>query len=975
MGFLSGPTALFLFMFHIDMIHSRYIVLRNSGTNTMRIIDQHHVEINGHHIPLRHTPIGSPPSQPTTFIERPHQYALINELVGAHHHITIHGMPGCGKTTLAQQYAHGNALPGGVLWVTVGPNFSSITSYTTLVDWMLSALDVERLPVGYEVQSNHLQAILALMQPCLVVFDDVHHSRDIDNLRAALPHHARVIITTRQQQVVNDLGMHTIEIHQFEPAQALALMASALEQPLNRIEEWEWCHDLAAAVAFHPLAIRLVTRYLRQHSTQPHDWAHVAERIIHELPIDPWQELLNNDTVSAGIQPLLARSFAVLSPMERQILYSIAVCAPASDISVTFMAHLWDLDADQMRRALKKLIDLSLIEPGYAYDSWRQHIVLRTYTLLQMALHNAHVAIQLTVIQRTTTWINHHIQQYSFQQMHDDYRHMEYLFGQALVHHPANAVEIAYGMSHYHDAMGNYREQLSWSTHLLHHIEHHEYTDLLVDTYMLAAMDLFEMGIHTGEQRVRYFQQGYDLFQRANQLQAKTNPRTNDPEIANRFGIALQEYATLPDVDRLQILDDAVDLYAHIRHLPGINTPLYVSICQNYANTLAARAKHLHPNGSRDFEAAIAACDEGLQWLPQTTTSYHFIGLHMTKSSIYSDYAEIAVDRQTELLTAALQSSSDALHYLDEHDDPQRYAQFMMNRANLCTSFIDILDVDHHKYLNLAYECINEALKYRTVERVPLEYSWTKHNQAYLLRHLATLEGVDRHTMLREAIKASHEALRFRIKESVPEHFMRTAYQQAEIYRDLADISAPALRIEMLQQGLAACDAAIEVAVQYPSHWRAAISDLKSSLLYRLAPMTPESADSLLTAARTANNVGLEVYAPTDHVDLAEVWLNRMHIEYIAYQYAINAPIAFENLQLAAKTALKHTTQGSIQAPLLAQIYIDIASLLLALPVAQPQRQHALVLAQNGLDLAKRLHHSPLQLKAHQAILQATKPA
>jgi RecA/RadA recombinase len=938
----------------------------------MRIINQHHIELDGEYIALRTEPLGTPPPIIGKPVDRPHEYALIGDLILTHNQVVVYGMPGCGKTTLAQQYAHNQSRPGGVLWVTVGPNFSAITSYTTMIDWMLAALDTERLPVGYEVESSHLQAVLALMPPCLVVFDDVHHMHDIDDLRASLPHHAHVIITTRHQHIVNELGSHTIQVRQFDTVQALALIASVLEQPIHLIDQWEWCHNLAAAVAFHPLAIRLVTRYLRQQSAHPRDWHGLAERIIHELPIDPWQELLENDTVSQGIQPLLARSFAVLSPMERQILYSIAACAPVSDISIALIAHVWNLDPTQMRRAMQKLIDLSLIEPGYHIDSWRQHIVLRTYTLLQMAIHNAHDVMLQTVIQRTTNWLSTHIEAYSLHELHDDYRHIEYLFGQALMYDPANAVAIAYSMSRYHSATGNYREQLKWSSQLLQYVERNNYTHLRVDAHMLAAMDLFEMGIHTGEHRVEFYQQGYALFQHVNQLRAQVDPQIIDPQIANNFGIALQEYATLPNVDRLQILDDAVALYAHIRHAPGIETALYVNICQNYANTLAARAEHLHPNGAYDFEAAIAACDEGLQWLPQTATSHYFIGLHMTKSSIYQRYSDIAVDRKAELLIAAYEASSDALHHLNETDDPQRYAKFMMNRANTCAAFVDVPNVNHHKYLNQALECIHEALKYRTAERVPLEYSWTKHNQAHLLRCLATLDEVNRHALLREALDANREALRFRTKESVPEHFMRTQYQEAEICLDLADISQPNQRITLLHHGIAACDQLLEVSVQYPDFWRAAASDKKSSLLYRLADVVPESTAILIDHARAANDVALSIYAPTDHEDLAEVWLNRMHIEYIAYQHGIDAPTALKNLQYAAQTTLGHTKHAAIRMPLLAQIHVDIAALLLALPYTQHQYQHAREMAQTGLTIAQSLHHSPLQLKAQHVIVQAS---
>lgn len=936
----------------------------------MRIIDQHHIELDGEQIALLTEPLGTPPLITDIPVDRPQQTALIHDLLNTHNHVVIYGMPGCGKTTLVQHYAHNLSRPGGVLWVTVGPNFSSITSYTTMVDWMLAALDTERLPVGYEVQSSHLQAVLALMPPCLVVFDDVHHTHDIEDLRASLPHHAHVIITTRHQHIVNELNTHTIPIHHFDSVQALALMATVLEQPIQQVEQWEWCHNLAAAVAFHPLAIRLVTRYLRQQSANPRDWHGLAERIIHELPIDPWQELLENDTVSQGIQPLLARSFAVLSPMERQILYSIAACAPVSDISIAFIAHIWNLDTSQMRRAMQKLIDLSLIEPGYSIDSWRQHIVLRTYTLLQMAIHNAHDAILQTVIQQSVAWTRKHINHYSFSQMHDDYRHIEYLFGQALMYDPANAVSIAFCMGQYHDAVGKYYEQLSWSTQLLNYVEQYKYTDLFVATYTLAAMDLFAIGIHTGENRVTFFQKGYELFKHANQYQSQQDPSTIDPHLANKFGIALQEYATLPNVNSLQILDDAVALYAHIHNIPGIPPGLYASICQNYANTLAARAEYL-PNNLHDIEAAIEACDEGIRWLPQTDKSYHFIGLHMTKSSIYQRYSDIAVDRKAELLAAAYQSSSDALHYLDEHDDPQRYAQFMMNRANLCSSFIDVPNVDHHKYLNKALECIEEALKYRTASRVPLEYSWTKHNQAHLLRCLATIDETDRHAILQNALDANHEALRFRTKESVPEHFMRTQYQHAEICRDLADSCSPEQRVTLLNHGLVACDKVLEVCVNYPNYWRAAISDIKSSLLYRLATLLNHQTVALISDARINNDIALSIYAPTDHEDLAEVWLNRMHIEYTAYQHGIDTSTTLKNVHHAIETTLNHTTKSAIREPLLAKIYVEIATILLELKPTLDQSQQALELAQKGLAKAQSLNHCSLQLQANQAMLRA----
>lgn len=936
----------------------------------MRIIDQHHIQIHDQRIAVHTRLHATPPPLMSTPIDRANLNLLIGELLGTHGQIVIYGMPGCGKSTAVQQYAHHQTLPGGVLWVHVGANFSAITSYSTMVDWMLSALDIERLPVGYEVNSSHLQAVLALLPPCLVVFDDVHNQHDIDELRASVPAHAQVLVTTRHQHVVNDLGWPTVQVPPFEPVQALALLAFMLECPADLIHDWQWCHDLVAAVAFHPLAIRLIGRYLRQQSTQPHDWQTLADRIIHELPIDPWQELLENDAVSTGIQPLLARSFAVLTPMERQILYSIALCAPAHDISMPFLAHLWDVTPERMQHTMRKLIALSLVEPGYMMESWRQHILLRTYTLLQMGLHDATSAVRNIVIARTQSWLTHHINAYTYGQMHDDYRHIEYIFGQALVYQPADALMIADAMSQYHHAMGKYYEQLSWSNQLLHVIQTDAHLDLLPSAQMIVAMDNIAVGIHTGEHRTQYFKRGYELYRSIyRSLHDHTDTPTLNPAMANQFGIALQEYSTLPNVNRLQILDDAVALYAHIRTIPGIDTSLYVSICQNYANTLTMRAEYHYPNGTHDFTAAIAACDEGLQWLPKTATKYHFIGLHMTKSSIYQQFSANAVDRQAELLLAAADASSDALNYLDEHDDPQRYAQFMMNRANLYASLRDLLDVDHPKYLQYAMECIHEALKYRTEDRVALEYSWTQHCHADVLRQFATLPGVNRHAMLRDAIAANAEALRFRTKTHVPEDYMRTQYQQAELDRDFADISAHDQRIETLMHGLGACDEVLEICDHYADFWRADICDIKSSLLARLADALPDAASTYVFAARDANELAISLYTEADYAHLAEAWLNRMHIEHVAYKHGVDGAHALANMINAAQIVYAYRTHTTIYPPLQAKLSVEIANVILSLPHDQrPPHIDLHLLAHTGLDVATRLRHEPLQRAAEHAL-------
>jgi hypothetical protein len=137
----------------------------------------------------------------------------------------IHGQGGLGKTVLATALAHDEEVrrlfPDGLFWVTLGQQPALLALQKGLLEAVAgAAVDVPSVPLGTE----RLRALLAEKR-CLVVLDDVWQASHAQAF-AAVGALGRLLVTTRDRQILVALGAEAHELEALEPAGALALLAS-----------------------------------------------------------------------------------------------------------------------------------------------------------------------------------------------------------------------------------------------------------------------------------------------------------------------------------------------------------------------------------------------------------------------------------------------------------------------------------------------------------------------------------------------------------------------------------------------------------------------------------------------------------------------------------------------------------------------------------------------------------------------------
>jgi hypothetical protein len=167
----------------------------------------------------------------------------------------VFGLGGIGKSTLAAAVAqHPEVLsrfPDGVLWATLGqtPEVASL-----LGGWIRDLGDHEFRPADLRSASGRLRQLLA-ERAVLLVVDDAWGSEHVEPFRAGGPR-CRLMVTTRRATIADDLGAIRHELDVLDPKQAVELLASRLQRPLQD-EEQEQARRLAEAVGRLPLALEL----------------------------------------------------------------------------------------------------------------------------------------------------------------------------------------------------------------------------------------------------------------------------------------------------------------------------------------------------------------------------------------------------------------------------------------------------------------------------------------------------------------------------------------------------------------------------------------------------------------------------------------------------------------------------------------------------------------------------------------------
>ena len=307
------------------------------------------------------------PGEKPNYVERPAELARIKTsllsdghaavgITGTRPALGLHGRGGIGKTVLATALAHDREIrgvfPDGVYWLSVGQRPDLVALQTDLAralgDTEVVIADVRR----------GIQALRTLWgeRTALLVLDDVWSLDHVGVLDVANSR-SRVVVTTRDGELLTAIGAHEVSIDLLDEDAAQLLLArwAGTEQTALPAA----AADVAAAAGLVPLALS------------------VAGALVHDGV--PWADVLNAlragkvtflDHPSGNVFTSMRLSVDVLPDDVRARYLELAVFPEDTDIPESTIEQLWsrtgDLAGYETRRVLQRLARKGLlyVEPG-----------------------------------------------------------------------------------------------------------------------------------------------------------------------------------------------------------------------------------------------------------------------------------------------------------------------------------------------------------------------------------------------------------------------------------------------------------------------------------------------------------------------------------------------------------------------------------------------------------------------------------
>ena len=277
-------------------------------------------------------------------------------MTSATRQIGVQGMGGIGKSVLAAALAHDSqvrqAFPDGVFWVAVGQEPNLITLQVALA----KALGEEQ-PTFSTVQQGKLELReLWAGKTALLILDDVwqiEHAAAFEGLGA----NSKLLVTTRNAQLMTALGATAHALDLLEDGQAIALLASWAQQavadlPPAATQVMRECGHL-------PLALAMVGAMVQG---KPDRWENVLHKlrsadlakIRQQFPGYPYADLLK--TIQVSVE--------ALEPAEQERYLEFAVFPEDTPIPEAVLQTFWrsaDLDEYDAQDVIDRLVERSLV--------------------------------------------------------------------------------------------------------------------------------------------------------------------------------------------------------------------------------------------------------------------------------------------------------------------------------------------------------------------------------------------------------------------------------------------------------------------------------------------------------------------------------------------------------------------------------------------------------------------------------------
>nr|WP_281356557.1 AfsR/SARP family transcriptional regulator [Amycolatopsis anabasis] len=342
-------------------------------------------------------PVTAPPVQPLPapaqlppdlvgFVGRESIIDRVTELLSAEPReappvVVFAGLPGIGKTTLAQRVAHKlrDRFPDGQLYVNLrGYSRAAPVTPTEVLTRFLRALGVSSdfIPLDLDEQAALYRSILADKR-MLVVLDNANSA---DHVRPLIPAgaHCAVLVTSRDdlRGLTALQGASRINLDVLEPDAAVSLLATVVGDERVPADP-EAAAELARLCGHLPLALRIAAANL---SSRPYleIRAYVAELrdANHRLA-----KLAIQGDEQAAVRVAFDLSYAALKPDEATLFRYLGL-VPGPDFTVYTAAALFDTSVEFVQPLLGHLRVANLVQdcgPG----RFQFHDLLRHYAIQQ----------------------------------------------------------------------------------------------------------------------------------------------------------------------------------------------------------------------------------------------------------------------------------------------------------------------------------------------------------------------------------------------------------------------------------------------------------------------------------------------------------------------------------------------------------------------------------------------------------------
>ncbi|MEV1172154.1 tetratricopeptide repeat protein [Nonomuraea sp. NPDC049784] len=326
------------------------------------------------------------PADVAAFVGRARELAFADEIrtAGTVVITAVDGMGGVGKTALAVHWAHrvADQFPDGQLYVNLqgyssGPPLSPMQALAML----LRALGVmaEQIPVELEEAAGLYRSLLAGKR-VFVVLDNAHSAGQVRPLLPGSPG-CMVVVTSRDRLtgLVATQGAYQLTLDVLDPDEAVVLLTQLIGRERVAAEP-EAVTALAQACGHLPLALRIAAANLIGRPEKS-----IGEYLVELQTGDRLDGLTVAHDPQAAVRLTFDHSYHRLAP-DRQRLYRLLGLVPGPEISVTGAAALANLEVEDARRALGKLVDAHLVQPR-GRDRYGLHDLLRVYARQRAHLH------------------------------------------------------------------------------------------------------------------------------------------------------------------------------------------------------------------------------------------------------------------------------------------------------------------------------------------------------------------------------------------------------------------------------------------------------------------------------------------------------------------------------------------------------------------------------------------------------------